>query len=160
MKLFVFYLGGRVAKANIELHDVFFAVGKQITDCYPLIKQHWFGDAQRLHIDSYAEITHADGHAVTLTTTPAFDKKLFFVNIGGYVGNNFAEEHIFKFIVASSAENAKVRAKALLATQDIHMLHVDDVIDVAQHIGDYAIALSPSDDHAPLVYEHGYFLLG
>lgn len=65
-KLFMFYLGGRVKGANIEVHDVFFGIGEKAEDCYDSIKKHWFGEKKGLHVDCYAPVEYVDGFDVTV----------------------------------------------------------------------------------------------
>ena len=46
-------LGGRLKKANIELHDVGWVVGSKIEDTYDTLRKDWFGFKKGLHIDRY-----------------------------------------------------------------------------------------------------------
>ena len=64
--LFLVVLGGRVAKANIELHDVRWVVGSRIEDTYDALRRDWFGTFKGLHIDSYKKINYVDGYKVNL----------------------------------------------------------------------------------------------
>ena len=43
MFLYLVVLGGRAAKANVELHDVRWVVGSCIEDSYDLLRRDWFG---------------------------------------------------------------------------------------------------------------------
>ena len=51
--LYLVVLGGRVKKANIELHDVRWVVGSRIEDTFDALRKDWFGSPKGLHIDSY-----------------------------------------------------------------------------------------------------------
>ncbi|WP_234395211.1 DUF1543 domain-containing protein [Acetobacter papayae] len=53
LKLYVFYLGGSAPGANLELHDIQFAIGSRPEDTYPTLARHWFGARDTLHIDAY-----------------------------------------------------------------------------------------------------------
>ena len=46
-------LGGRIKKANIELHDARLVFGAKIEDTYDSLRKDWFGSSIGLHIDSY-----------------------------------------------------------------------------------------------------------
>lgn len=61
MKLFMFYIGGNAGKSNIEVHDIQFVVAEKPTDAWPALREAWFGDKDKIHIDGYAEITWVDG---------------------------------------------------------------------------------------------------
>ena len=59
MKKFIFFLvvlGGRVKKANVELHDVRWVVGSRIVDTFDELRNDWFGNFEGLHIDSYKKL--------------------------------------------------------------------------------------------------------
>ena len=88
IKLFAVYLGGRADGCNTELHDVVFTCGNKIEDTYLDLLDKWFGNADRLHIDSWVEINHVDGYRVSLSSKKNISKrKLFFINLGGYDKN-------------------------------------------------------------------------
>lgn len=42
--LFIVMLGGRHARANVEVHDVVLAVGDSLEEVYPQLKNAWFGE--------------------------------------------------------------------------------------------------------------------
>jgi hypothetical protein len=86
MKLFAVYLGGRAPRCNTELHDVVFVIGSSIERCYERIMDKWFGDSQRVHLDSWLELDVVDGHRISLSAQPFLGpSKLFFVNLGAAV---------------------------------------------------------------------------
>jgi hypothetical protein len=62
MKLFAFYVGGKTETSNTELHDMRFAVGEGMEDCYESLRGQWWGTPESLHIDCWSEITHSDGY--------------------------------------------------------------------------------------------------
>jgi uncharacterized NAD(P)/FAD-binding protein YdhS len=110
-KLFAVYIGGDHPDANIELHDVRFVVGETIADTYPELRKQWWGTPSSLHIDCWAEISHADGYAVSLRPEPSEGtERLYFVNLGGYDPTEFAERHRNMFVVGESEMEAKRRA--------------------------------------------------
>ncbi|MBR0559348.1 MULTISPECIES: DUF1543 domain-containing protein [Neokomagataea] len=129
-KLFIFYLGGDAPGANIEVHDVQFAAVERPEEAHPLLIEKWFGTRDSLHLDAYGIVTWADGHAVSIHTTPsASTNKLYFINMGGYTPGALCEDHAFTFLVAPSAEEAKTRAKQLLLT-DRNLQHHDNLMDI------------------------------
>ena len=64
--LFLVVLGGRADKANVELHDVRWAVGSQIEDTFNDLRNNWFGSIDGLHIDSFKKIEYIDGYKINL----------------------------------------------------------------------------------------------
>ncbi|GBR71178.1 hypothetical protein GKA01_20340 [Gluconobacter kanchanaburiensis NBRC 103587] len=147
MKLFIFYLGGSVPGANIEVHDVQFAVARQTEDAYPALAARWFGTRDSLHIDAYGVVEWADGFRVTLEKEkPAHKEKLYFINMGGYKKGDLREEHEFAFLVAETADQAKSKAKNTLLPDHSHrhkdnLMEVDDCIPLEQ-IGGFYIHLT------------------
>ena len=112
MKLFAVFLGGRAKKCNIELHDVVFTCAKSIEDSYHDLLSKWFGDINRLHIDSWVELKFIDGFEIILSRTKSISKnKLFFINLGGYSDNKFEEIHESMFLVGDKKIEIKKRAK-------------------------------------------------
>ena len=123
--LFLVVLGGRAKLANVELHDVRWVVGSKIEDTYDVLRSNWFGTLAGLHIDSYKKIKYVDGYNITLknienkkSKNDKFfkgkhtNKKLWFVNIGGYDPSSMQEKHEFGLVVASSKLEAKNLAKS------------------------------------------------
>ena len=51
--LFLVVVGGRSPKANIELHDVRWVIGKKIEDTFDQLRNDWFGAYDGFHVDSY-----------------------------------------------------------------------------------------------------------
>lgn len=155
VELYIFYLGGAAPGANIEVHDVQFAVAHKPEDAYPSLAARWFGIRQSLHLDAYGSITWADGYAVTLSPDkPVSGKKLYFINMGGYLEGALREEHDFTFLVAETEEEAKARAKEelLLGYQHQHrdnLMEVDDCLPLEQIDGLY-IHLTPQENGQPV----------
>lgn len=126
MKLFAIYIGGEHPAAHIEIHDVRFVVAASIEDTHAQLRAEWWGSPGTLHIDCWAEIAYADGYEVALRPEPFVgSERLFFVNLGGYDGRDFAEQHKNMFVVATSAKDAKARSLATIA--DWKDAHHDDI---------------------------------
>ena len=145
--LFLVVLGGRVRKANIELHDVRWVVGSRIEDTFDILKKDWFGSFEGLHIDSYKKINHVDGYKITLKKIEKrkfkniksingnkSTKNLWFVNIGGYHPSSMQEKHEFGLVVASSKLEAKNLAKSKWLL-DCKKKHKDDLASLKEIIG-------------------------
>lgn len=114
-QLFIVYLGGNAPKANIELHDVQFVIGNTIEDTYEQLRQNWFGTVKGLHLDSYKALKGADGYQISIQDRPQnFNKKLYFVNLGGYDESKLNELHEFALFVATDKTEAKEKAKQSL----------------------------------------------
>jgi hypothetical protein len=111
LKLFAIYIGGEHPGANIEVHDMRFVVAPTIEATREELLRQWWGKPGSLHIDCWAEVSHADGYEVSLRPEP-FDgsERLYYVNLGGYDGVDFAEKHRNVFVVADSLSGAKSRA--------------------------------------------------
>lgn len=156
MKLFVFYLGGAAPGANIEVHDVQFAVAEKPEETYPTLVKRWFGTRNSLHIDAYGVVEWADGFAVTVQKEPSkCDRKLYFINMGGYEKGALREEHEFAFLVAESADEAKAKAKSILLPGRSHrhrdnFMEVDDCVPLEQIEGLY-IHLTPQEEGKSVV---------
>ena len=123
--LFLVVVGGRSPKANIELHDVRWVIGTKIEDTFDQLRNDWFGSNNGLHIDSYKKIDSIDGYKINLINKEnrepknkifkkeiVINKKLWFLNIGGYDPRSMQEKHEFGLVVASSASEAKNKAKS------------------------------------------------
>lgn len=111
MKLFAIYIGGEIAGANIEVHDMRFVVAPSIEQSHAELLRQWWGKSGSLHIDCWAALDHADGFDVSLRTEPFLgEERLYFVNLGGYDPTEFAERHRNVFVVAPTEKLAKARA--------------------------------------------------
>lgn len=131
MKLFAIYVGGEVEGGNIEVHDMRFVAAPSLKDSYDDLVQQWWGKPKSLHIDCWAEITHADGYDVTLRSDPFTGPlRLYYVNMGGYDKTQFTELHRNLFIVAENVTEAKRRAKAAITGWD--QPHRDDMYEADQ----------------------------
>jgi hypothetical protein len=158
-KLFIVYIGGRIRGCHIEMHDVRFVVGTSIDDTLDALREEWIGDKHTLHIDAWIELSSADGYQISLSqemprSDSARDRdldapKLYFINMGGYDAERFTELHEVGFVVASSPQSAKAKAKKrlLVGTESQHkddLFDVDDCIAL-EECGGYRIHLTPTD---------------
>ncbi|MDH7638176.1 DUF1543 domain-containing protein [Sphingomonas oryzagri] len=131
MKLFAIYIGGEVARANIEVHDMRFVVASSIDQTHNELRRQWWGRPGSLHIDCWAEIDHADGYDVSLRSEPYEGaERLYYVNLGGYDPADFSEKHRNMFVVAKGVAQAKCRA--LRTVKDWDAAHRDDLYEAEQ----------------------------
>ena len=168
--LFLVVVGGRSPKANIELHDVRWVIGSKIEDTFDQLRNDWFGADNGLHIDSYKKIDSIDGYKINLRNKEnnepknkifkkdkILNKKLWFVNIGGYDPSSMQEKHEFGLIVASSSSEAKTKAKSKWLI-DCKKRHKDDIsaikkftdvddCEVIKNIKNWEIELIRNDNH-------------
>ena len=165
--LFLVVVGGRSPKANIELHDVRWVIGTKIEDTFDQLRNDWFGSNNGFHIDSYKKIDSIDGYKINLRNkvnresknkilkkVRISDKKLWFVNIGGYDPSSMQEKHEFGLVVASSPSEAKNKAKSKWLI-DCKKKHKDDIsaigsftdiddCEVIKNIKNWEIVLTPN----------------
>jgi len=166
VNLFIFYVGGNAGKSNIEVHDIQFVAAEKPEDAWPALREAWFGDADKIHVDGYARITWADGYRVSLSSEPASSRqKLFFVNAGAYHPSTLAELHAFDLFVAENVKEAKAKGLANLLPGADHQ-HKDNLKDVddcllLEKVGDLYIHLMPEANGEPFRPEwQGYQPIG
>ena len=111
--LYAVMLGGKHPLARIEVHDVVFAVGDSLQDLYPQLKKQWFGSAKGLHIDAWMAIDGIEQYQVQLSTAapPPDSLRLYFINLGGYVPEEFGEAHRYVLMLANSKQQARAKAR-------------------------------------------------
>ncbi|WKV13645.1 DUF1543 domain-containing protein [Marivirga harenae] len=165
LKLYAVVLGGRAERSNTELHDVVFAIGSKIEDCYFQLLEKWFGLPEKMHIDSYMELEVVDGYEISLDKKKSLEpeKKLFFVNLGAYKEGDFMEHHANTFLVGKLATEIKKRAKEKLLNgyDEVHkddLYEVDDMIAI-EELNGYHIHLTPTEKRENLKPNNGYHVL-
>ncbi len=130
MNLYMVSLGGKVKGGNIEVHDVQFIAAEYIDDTVELLKNSWYGLAEKFHMDSYKVISGADGFQIRLTKEkPDSNKKLFFVHLGGYKANSTQELHEIGLFIGELESEVKVRALKESTVADLEN-HVDHIVNV------------------------------
>jgi len=150
--LFAFYLGGSHPQSNIELHNLQFAIGEKIEDCFVQIKKDWFGDLDGLHIDSYIKLDFANGYQIEVLESPEksenTDLNLFCVHLGAKVEGIFEEVHKTEFVVAKTANQALIKVVRTKdpTWDDVHrdlLYDVETVINLSQK---YSLKITKVDD--------------
>ncbi len=112
-KLYMLLLGCTPAGRNIEQHDVFFAVAKELKDLIPQIKEFW-KESGKIHLDGWRQVNNVDGYQISIVEKQLRhlnDNALFFINLGGYKENEFEEFHYKILSVAADKSNAINSAK-------------------------------------------------
>jgi hypothetical protein len=128
--LYMISLGGKVKGCNLEVHDVQFVATDHIDESVELLKRHWYGLADKLHMDSYKVITGADGYTVRLTQEkPENNKQLYFVHLGGYKKDSTQELHEVGLFVGEVVQEVKERVLNETIVADIEN-HVDNIVCV------------------------------
>lgn len=111
MKLWMICLGGKVKGANTEVHDIQFVVAESVDQTYAVLRQAWYGDAYKLHLDSYKEVQGGDGYSVRVVKEkPQQDNGFYFLQLGGYDDKQLQELHEGLFVASDSSEHAKLKA--------------------------------------------------
>lgn len=162
MKLFYVILGATPKGRNIEQHDVFFGIAKNLEDLIPEMKSFW-ADA-KIHVDCYQEVRFVDGFELKVIDRipEKSDEQLFFVNLGGYKPGYFEEFHEQHLMVGTSLSEVIKRAKqtefyktmgftdAVSHIDDKHGVDIDDIYNVNDLLSEsakerYSIVLEKSD---------------
>lgn len=114
MKLFMVKIGATPKGRLIEQHDVFFGVAKQLSDIVPMVDQFWYEVAGDWHVDAWREVTKVDDFAIEIcpkNQQTSHPYRLFFINLGGYLPNQFEEFHYKTLVVAESMSQAIAKVK-------------------------------------------------
>ena len=151
--LYMYFLGGTIRGANIEVHDVQFSAVEQPEQAFGRLARLWFGDQELLHVDVIRRINWIDGFDVTIKADPPKSEfAIYFVNMGGYIAGESFERHAFEVIAARSEVEAKGIAKKrffadhLLGHRDF-LLDIDGLLKLEQVNGDF-VELTPNPDGA------------
>jgi hypothetical protein len=180
MHLYLTLLGGRPEKRLIEQHDIFLGFGEDMKAVIPQIKKFWPEALTNLHVDAYRKVTHVDGYEIKVVdkghVLPQSDLKLFFLNLGGYLANQFDEFHYKMLVVANAVSEAQQIAKqtafyksysaddAKSHIDDKYALDVDEVYQLEDLLSDefkskYQIQIMKKDGLPEDEIKIGYFKL-
>jgi hypothetical protein len=123
-------LGGKVQGCNLEVHDVQFVAANDVDETLELLRNNWYGNPEKLHLDSYKVINGADGYALELTLEKPKDKKqLYFVHLGGYKTESTQEIHEIGLFVGETEQEVKENALRSVTASNIQN-HVDHMVAV------------------------------
>jgi len=179
-KLYMLLLGSKAPNRNVEQHDYFFGIANSLKELVPQIKAFWPEAGKSIHVDGWREVTNVDGHEVKVVTrtqaTNATERKLFFINLGGYQSNKLEEQHYTVLSVHINRADAVHDSKktVFFRTNSIkganshidekYGIDVDDVYRVedilsAQQKEKYHILIQPAKDLKEDEIHLGYFKL-
>ncbi|MCZ4224236.1 DUF1543 domain-containing protein [Pedobacter rhodius] len=109
-KLFMLLLGSKAPKRNVEQHDYFFGIANSLKELVPQIKAFWPEAGNSIHIDGWREVNNVNGYQVKVIPKEAnkntSDRKLFFINLGGYQSGKLEEQHYIVLTVQDNRANA------------------------------------------------------
>jgi hypothetical protein len=116
LKLFMLLLGSKAPGRHVEQHDFFFGIAYDLRDLVEEIKLFWPEARDKIHIDAWRKVTAVDGHQIKIVSrnehkTSDINKKLFFINLGGYLENKFEEQHYTILTVKTDRAAAFSEAK-------------------------------------------------
>ncbi len=179
LKLYMLLLGCKPQGRHTEQHDVFFGIGTSLKDLVPDIIDFWPEAGGKIHIDAWREVTVVDGYAINIglrsrMLEPHDQRKLFFVNLGGYKENDFEEYHYKCLSVGATAAEAIRQAKEQTFWKldisphidDKYGIDVDDVYEIedvlASHLTEkYTVIIEERDAiQLPDELHPGYLKLG
>lgn len=135
LSLYVVLLGGKHAKANIEVHDVIPVVSQNIQSAFPYLQEQWFGLKQYVHVDAWMKINgvsyQGKNYQVKIQDkpNPNQDLNLYLINLGAYLPEQFGEIH--KYLVVAGKDSADARTQGKLAIETTWFKpHTDAIIEV------------------------------
>jgi len=133
-------LGCKPEGRHTEQHDVLFAIGSRLGDLKDQIEDFWPEAKGRIHLDAWREVTSVNGNTIEVVERSEASaqqaEKLFFINLGGYTKNLFAEQHYILLSVNETLAEASKQAKDSLFYKETTFpgaeSHIDDkyAIDV------------------------------
>lgn len=139
LKLFMVMIGCRPKGRLTEQHDIFFGIGNELSDLIEEMKNSWPEAKGKIHIDAWRTITVVDDYIIEIkkktSSYKASTPHLFFINLGGYLPNEFDEQHYKVITVADSLSKAAQNAKKVpfykTNTFKNATSHIDDQYGVA-----------------------------
>ncbi|MCC7436372.1 DUF1543 domain-containing protein [Candidatus Nomurabacteria bacterium] len=113
-KLFMLMLGCKPPGRYTEQHDILFTIAEDFVLTETDAKAFW-PEAEKIHIDAWKNVTQVDGYKISVVPKDSMqkenDKKLFFINLGGYKEGEFDEFHYKILVVAENISEAQKKAK-------------------------------------------------
>ena len=132
-KLYMVLLGCRPPGRLTEQHDIFFGIAGSLKELISHIKLFWPEVKGNIHIDAWREITQVNNFQIKIVERleeKVSEKKLFFLNLGGYKTNEFDEFHYKLLAVANNSGEAIQQAKQTAFYKHFDLKgatsHVDD----------------------------------
>lgn len=174
-------LGANPPGRNVEQHDYFFGIARNLKELLPAIKSFWPEAGNTLHLDGWREVTQLDGYQVSIVpkdeaVSDSADK-LFFINLGGYQSGKLEEQHYTVLSVHQDRREAMLQSKKTVFFRSNTLKggagsHIDEKygidVDDAYRIEDilseeykdqYSIYITKADTVQEDVIHLGYFKL-
>lgn len=149
-----------------EQHDIFFTIAESIEDTRTDVINFWPEAKGRVHMDAWREVTAVGGYQIRVSPKEVAmpsEKRLFFINLGGYRAGEFDEPHYKMLIVADDLAKASKSAKetafykhtgfigAPSHIDDKYGVDVDDAFDISEILHQtlkerYSIQISAASD--------------
>lgn len=129
-------LGCRPPGRFTEQHDIYFGIGKQLSALKAGIIEFWPEAKGQIHIDAWRQVELVDNYKISVEEIPQIERKLklYFINLGGYQSNVFAEPHHMMLTVAQDKAAAIKNAKESTFYKQVGFegapSHVDDKYSV------------------------------
>lgn len=175
LKLFMVLLGGKPDGRHTEQHDMFFGIAEKLQDLVDDFVTFWPELENKMHIDSWREVTHVDGYDVFIEpkSEQAKNTQLFFLNLGGYKPGDLEEYH-YKMLVAADEKSKAIQSAKQTAffkhysfygatshIDDKYGVDVDDVYEIEDVLSEnmknqYSIILQPATEPREDVLHIGY----
>ncbi|GGD35744.1 DUF1543 domain-containing protein [Flavobacterium orientale] len=145
--LFMVMLGAKPTGRVTEQHDIFFGIGKSLTDLIPEMNSFWPEAKGNIHIDAWRRISKVENYSVKISPRNegvTMNEKLFFINLGGYKPNEFEEFHYKVVTIATNKATAIKKAKqtsfykhcgftgATSHIDDKYGIDVDDIYNIEE----------------------------
>ena len=113
-KLFMLMLGCKPPGRYTEQHDILFTIANDFPETETDARAFW-KEAEKIHIDAWKVVTQVDGYKISVVPKASIkekiNKKLFFINLGGYKEGEFDEFHYKVLVVAETISEAQAKAK-------------------------------------------------
>lgn len=167
MQLFMLKIGARPQGRLIEQHDVMFVIANSLSEVIPVVNQQWAEVKNKWHLDAWRAVNRVGNFHIqlaekaNLADSSTDNNQLYFINLGGYLPNQFEEFHYKTLVVADSISKATAQVKksdfyrdytfnnanpalsgvATSHVDDKHELDVDEIYTVADLLPD-SVSLS------------------
>lgn len=128
-KLFMVLLGCKPNGRFTEQHDIFFGIESELGKLKPAMVDFWPEADGKLHVDAWRMVSSVMGYRVAVLPRDAVTTSkwhLFFVNLGGYRGQDFEEYHYKQLVVAEDVAAATKAAKSSAFYEEHISPHIDD----------------------------------
>ncbi|SDF71940.1 protein of unknown function [Mucilaginibacter pineti] len=179
-KLFLLLLGSKAPGRNVEQHDYFFGIANNLKELIPSVKAFWPEAGNSIHLDGWREVNTVEGYAIKVVLKEEIgkppQKKLFFINLGGYQSGKLEEQHYTLITIQQDRAAAVQHAKRTIffKTNTIkgagahidekYGIDVDDIYRIEDILAPwekekYHILITPAENLMPDEIHLGYFKL-